>query len=392
MLLVRRTYDKHDPGEARARWEVPGGKVDPGETPWQAALREWSEETGATLGVEPCAGWKLGDYEGFIARVDHESDLRLDPDGHEVSDAGWWEVSQLSDERVRDKVVESLGLITPLLKASFHRHTDRIIDHYTPKMRSALRQVYQGDTVRQAIRAAYGVRKATTTTRRLTPAASAAVGVGAGVGAAGVGMGAAGGAAALGVLSAAGTSTAALAAVLAALYVDAYLQGGHEAAEAAHGVPTPTVAEVPADYWDDWKPGIQVTPGPTLSQLLAEATVVIREVTGTQLDRIGAAITKGINDGLSIAEVEEQVAAILDTEARAWLITETEYARAMTAAARETYRLNNVPKVQWLHQPGACARCMANAAVSPIPVTDSWPSGNVPVHPRCRCAEAPAFT
>jgi len=57
---------------------------------------------------------------------------------------------------------------------------------------------------------------------------------------------------------------------------------------------------------------------------------------------------------------------------------------------RATYRRNNVPEVKWLHQPGACERCMANAAVSPIPINDSWPSGDVPVHPNCRCVEAPA--
>jgi len=32
-------------------WEMPGGRIEPGETPEQAAVREFSEETGARLTV-----------------------------------------------------------------------------------------------------------------------------------------------------------------------------------------------------------------------------------------------------------------------------------------------------------------------------------------------------
>lgn len=35
-------------GEMANRWEFPGGKVDPGETPEQAIIREFSEEMDAT--------------------------------------------------------------------------------------------------------------------------------------------------------------------------------------------------------------------------------------------------------------------------------------------------------------------------------------------------------
>lgn len=51
MLLLR-----YGPGqeEASGTWWLPGGMVDEGENPWPAARREMGEETGITLGSEPC--------------------------------------------------------------------------------------------------------------------------------------------------------------------------------------------------------------------------------------------------------------------------------------------------------------------------------------------------
>ncbi|MEU4062406.1 NUDIX hydrolase [Streptomyces wedmorensis] len=36
-----------------ARWQWPGGNMDPGETPWETAVRECREETGMTFTGEP---------------------------------------------------------------------------------------------------------------------------------------------------------------------------------------------------------------------------------------------------------------------------------------------------------------------------------------------------
>jgi 8-oxo-dGTP diphosphatase len=55
VLLIRR-------GNApmRGRWAIPGGRVEPGETPAEAALRELQEETGVTAEL-------LGIIETFAA-------------------------------------------------------------------------------------------------------------------------------------------------------------------------------------------------------------------------------------------------------------------------------------------------------------------------------------
>jgi 8-oxo-dGTP diphosphatase len=50
VLAARRT----SPPEAAGRWELPGGKVEPGETPEAAAVREIAEELGCAVEV---TGW-----------------------------------------------------------------------------------------------------------------------------------------------------------------------------------------------------------------------------------------------------------------------------------------------------------------------------------------------
>ena len=65
LLLTRRASDlRHHSGQ----WALPGGRLEPGETPEQAALREMSEEIGICLGEENILG-RLDDFvtrSGFI--------------------------------------------------------------------------------------------------------------------------------------------------------------------------------------------------------------------------------------------------------------------------------------------------------------------------------------
>lgn len=122
VLMIQRTPDKHDPDEAYARWEFPGGKIDDDdEDAWAGAVREWSEETGADLpdDYDPVGSWTSPDgvYWGFVVTVPSEDGIELDPDEEECSDARWWAKEDLDDPQVRGKVTEILPRVTGLLKA-----------------------------------------------------------------------------------------------------------------------------------------------------------------------------------------------------------------------------------------------------------------------------------
>ena len=75
LLAARRTT----PATAAGRWELPGGKVEPGETPEAALAREVAEELGCDVRVE---GWLAGAEPvdgGYVLRAARCSLARGEP-------------------------------------------------------------------------------------------------------------------------------------------------------------------------------------------------------------------------------------------------------------------------------------------------------------------------
>ena len=96
VLLVKPTY--------RDGWEIPGGYVEPGESPRQACLREVKEELGidAELGDLLVVDWAPDPADGdkllfiFEASPLSEQDQRdLTLDGTELSEYGFFPVEEL---------------------------------------------------------------------------------------------------------------------------------------------------------------------------------------------------------------------------------------------------------------------------------------------------------
>ena len=108
LLAARRSA----PPSRAGGWELPGGKVDPGESDEQALVREIAEELGVAVRIGDRIGdtYPLGaDYElhVYLAEiVDGEPEPLEDHDQLRWLDAGeWWSVVWLDADR---PVIEAL--------------------------------------------------------------------------------------------------------------------------------------------------------------------------------------------------------------------------------------------------------------------------------------------
>ena len=116
LLAARRTA----PAEAAGRWELPGGKVEPGEDPAAALVREIREELGCDVTVESwlegavpigerhllrvalCA---LGDVDGEMRPTEHDLLRWLAPE--ELGDVDWLEPDRPFLDELRGRMMET---------------------------------------------------------------------------------------------------------------------------------------------------------------------------------------------------------------------------------------------------------------------------------------------
>ena len=91
VLAARRTF----PAEAAGRWEFPGGKVEPGETPDGALVREVAEELGCTVEVTAWLPEEVAIGDRHVLRVALARLVAGEPTPHEHDRVRWLDAGEL---------------------------------------------------------------------------------------------------------------------------------------------------------------------------------------------------------------------------------------------------------------------------------------------------------
>ena len=130
VLMLQRALDPSDP--ASGAIEFGGGHIEPGETPFAAACREWSEEVGCSVPAGHVVGmWESpnGVYQGFVYSIPHESavPINLDYPRTENPDAAlhakpetcmWMSIDDLPGmPAMRSELIADLPRVLPALRA-----------------------------------------------------------------------------------------------------------------------------------------------------------------------------------------------------------------------------------------------------------------------------------
>ncbi|SMB96996.1 NUDIX hydrolase [Deinococcus hopiensis] len=101
VLLVRQNYGAY-------RWGAPGGIVDPGETPMQAARREAVEETGVQIKILRLVGLYLlqgGGWPDILAHVFEAQIVEGQPiivNPEEIAECAWYSADATPEDMVHD--------------------------------------------------------------------------------------------------------------------------------------------------------------------------------------------------------------------------------------------------------------------------------------------------
>lgn len=109
VLLARHTY-----GAGKGRLIIPGGYVNPGETPQEALKREFLEETGAQILPTRIIGIRFNMHDWYVAFAADYLGGTVHSDGQENSEVCWMETAKALE---RDDVPE---LTRALIQAALH--------------------------------------------------------------------------------------------------------------------------------------------------------------------------------------------------------------------------------------------------------------------------------
>lgn len=122
VLMLQRPLEDGDPNGGK--WEFPGGHIDEGEAPFDAACREWEEEVGvpfADLNKDDYgASWdgKNDKYRGHVVHIPTEDmvdlvnrDLTRNPDGDDFAAVAWVGPGDFNNHNLRPALLEDIDAV-----------------------------------------------------------------------------------------------------------------------------------------------------------------------------------------------------------------------------------------------------------------------------------------
>jgi 8-oxo-dGTP pyrophosphatase MutT (NUDIX family) len=416
---------EHDP--AGGTWEFPGGHLDPGEDPIDAATREWEEETGLDFPADAklSGEWSNGHYVGLVFKIANESTIPINTgDGEDGETLAWFDpahlpgfaglreelAANLPEDALAKAAARELAKFRTFTKAraktgkwrdfEFTNIPGPVAKHLNDQAREQFTKDEPG---------ADASPKAGTPSWRDDPPAmapqhavdlvltdywapqvkdsllemwkahdlNAAITAAHGIGDQGIGVFRQ---VARQVLSGA-VQPSTLERVITNAWADAYNVGIMAADVQMGNVPT---------SWDAWTPGMTEANKITAlgwKESLADADITLGGITDTTVNKLAYAIADGVNAGDPSDVIARALNGILSDPKRAELIAHTESARMLNNAAMDQYKLLGVTQWDLIVSAGACNETC-------IPVKDANPHNvgegpTVPLHPRCRCAASP---
>lgn len=443
ILMTQRGFAKDDP--ASGMWEFPGGHIEAGETPLDAAIREWGEETGLTLPDGTVMGdWlsKDGGYVGHAYLIDYEALLpadlgsgRLvrggDPGGDEIQAIAWYDPEDaqsmpgvrrelkntpwaLIEDAPRNGVdalrKAELGKFKAFVKArqKTGKWRDFQFTHVDAPIAKHLNDHAREQFTKDDHAGADARPKAGTRSWRDTTPANAQP---------------------QHMVDLALTDywSPRIADSLAELWADADLEAAVSAVDGigdmglavfrdvarrvlAGSVQPSTLEQVITNAWADayhagalsaqvqmgdvptgwgsWKPGMTDANKITAlgwKEALDASGHTIKDVTDTTMIRIANKIADGVNAGDPSDVIGRSLRDVLDDPARAEMIAQTETARMLTNAALTQYAALGLSEWVWVTSAGACPSVCAPNEGKHYPVGETL----IPAHPYCRCAASP---
>jgi SPP1 gp7 family putative phage head morphogenesis protein len=442
VLMLQRGVSESDGGV----WEFPGGHMEPGEAPIDAAYREWCEEVGQALPQgNVTADWVSpnGVYCGFVMVVPDESCCLPhdrsggllnpdDPDGDATEAVAWWYPNQLvSNSAVRAELAADISIVLGAINdalnhvpvdvgdgvmkdAALVRYTERngvgslrelahvhgTEDEPDPKVRKGWR-----DSKPRTPQMRYDLAL----TDQYTPQIQAALvsyvqsfnlqavidrvvvkddtpdGPGRDVMTA----------AARAEAETEGLTLDGLKGVISTMYADGWAAGENSAAEqlSAHLISVDGLSQAVIDVnWSDWHAGDPLAADAInsegLTALLDTADVTIKGIEDTTIDMIGGRLADGLAAGDSISSMAGDILDLVGSDStRAEMIAHTESTRAVMSATFDVFGQNGVGQWELVTSDGACALCLSVENGNPWPTSDM--SNAPPLHPWCRCSAAP---